>query len=156
VSAIVTCMRLNLGDTPADHHTRAIAQGFMNGYNHSACEVIDVDAPGMGQRVLRERGYRHARGIGRHILGSQLFDYREDPWGDKHEHYCDGDVFAAGQPTGVHPVSAEAMAQWGPALPGSFTVPKINRAALRALWHSLRHSPDVTLRKLITLKRLFG
>jgi catechol 2,3-dioxygenase-like lactoylglutathione lyase family enzyme len=153
---IVTFMRLNLGDTPADHHTLAIAQGFMNNYNHSAYEVVDVDALGMGQRVLREQGYRHAWGIGRHILGSQLFDYWEDPWGDKHEHYCDGDMFTANVPTGIHPVSAEAMAQWGPAMPKTFTAPKLNRAALKAMWHSLRHSPDVTLRKLITLKRLFG
>lgn len=153
---VVTFMRLNLGDTPVDHHTLAIAQGFMNGYNHSAYEVVDVDALGMGQRVLREQGYRHAWGIGRHILGSQLFDYWEDPWGNKHEHYCDGDLFSADQPTGIHPVSAEAMAQWGPAMPRTFTAPKMNLKALRAIWHSLRHSPDVTLRKLITLKRLFG
>jgi catechol 2,3-dioxygenase-like lactoylglutathione lyase family enzyme len=153
---IVTFMRLNLGDTPADHHTLAIAQGFMNGYSHSAYEVVDVDALGMGQRVLREQGYRHAWGIGRHILGSQLFDYWNDPWGDKHEHYCDGDMFTAGQPTGIHPVSAEAMAQWGPAMPRTFTAPKMNLAAVRALLHSLRHSPDVTLRKLLILKRLFG
>lgn len=153
---IVTFMRLDLGDTPADHHTLAIAQGFMNGYNHSAYEVVDIDALGMGQRVLREQGYRHAWGIGRHILGSQLFDYWNDPWDNKHEHYCDGDMFTAAEPTGIHPVSAEAMAQWGPAMPRTFTAPKMNRATLKALWHSLRHSPDVTLRKLITLKRLFG
>ncbi len=153
---VVTFMRLNLGDTPADHHSVAIAQGFMNNYNHSAYEVIDVDALGMGQRVLREQGYQHAWGIGRHILGSQLFDYWQDPWGDKHEHYCDGDLFTADQPTGIHPVSAEAMAQWGPAMPRTFTAPKMNLKALRALWHNLRHSPDLTLRKLITLKRLFG
>ena len=52
------------------------------------------------------------RGIGRHILGSQIFDYWQDPWGDKHEHYCDGDLFTADEPTGVHAVSREAMAQW--------------------------------------------
>ena len=52
-------------------------------------------------------------GIGRHILGSQIFDYWQDPWGDKHEHYCDGDLFTADEPTGVHAVSREAMAQWG-------------------------------------------
>ena len=66
------------------------------------------DAVGMGQRVLRDRGWKHAWGIGRHILGSQIFDYWQDPWGDKHEHYCDGDLFTADQPTGVHPVSREA------------------------------------------------
>src|SRR5208283_3006890 len=26
--------------------------------------------------------------LGRHIPGSQIFDYWKDPWGDKPEHYC--------------------------------------------------------------------
>lgn len=153
---IVSFMRLNLGDTPADHHTLAIAQGFMPCYSHSAFELVDADAIGMGQRVLRERGWAHAWGIGRHILGSQIFDYWQDPWGDKHEHYCDGDLFTAEQPTGIHMVSPEAMAQWGQRMPKSFTRPKMNLAKLRALLRNLRRSPDLTLRKLLMLQRLFG
>ena len=53
----------------------------MTEYGHSSFEVVDADAVGMGQRVLLKRGWRHAWGIGRHILGSQIFDYWEDPWG---------------------------------------------------------------------------
>ena len=155
-SPAVTFLRLNLGDTPADHHTLALAQGFMPVYSHSAYEVVDADAVGMGQRVLRERGWTHSWGIGRHILGSQIFDYWQDPWGDKHEHYCDGDLFTAERPMGVHSVSAEAMAQWGQRMPKSFTKPKMNLAAIRALIHNLRHSPDLTFRKLVTLARLFA
>ncbi|MGK8436796.1 VOC family protein [Ectopseudomonas hydrolytica] len=155
-SPAVTFMRLDLGDTPADHHTLAIAQGFMAAYSHSAYQVVDADAVGMGQRVLRERGWKHAWGIGRHILGSQIFDYWQDPWGDKHEHYCDGDLFTADQPTGVHEVSPEAMSQWGQRMPKSFTKPVMNPAAVRALLRNLRRSPDLTLRKLITLARMFG
>ncbi|WP_137820573.1 VOC family protein [Pseudomonas sp. 2FG] len=153
---IVTFMRLDLGEIPADHHTLAIAQGFMATYSHSAYELVDADAVGMGQRVLRERGWKHAWGIGRHILGSQIFDYWQDPWGDKHEHYCDGDLFTSSQPTGVHLVSPEAMAQWGQRMPKSFTQPKLSLASLRALIRNLRRSPDLSLRKLITLMRLFG
>lgn len=155
-SPAVTFLRLDLGDTPADHHTLALAQGFMPVYSHSAYEVVDADAVGMGQRVLRERGWTHAWGMGRHILGSQIFDYWQDPWGDKHEHYCDGDLFTAERPMGVHSVSPEAMAQWGQRMPKSFTKPKMNLAAIRALIHHLRHSPDLTLRKLVTLARLFA
>ncbi|MCH3034954.1 hypothetical protein K3X10_14900, partial [Listeria monocytogenes] len=65
-SPAVTFLRLNLGDTPADHHTLASAQGFMATYSPSAFEVVDADAVGMGQRVLRESGWKHAWGIGRH------------------------------------------------------------------------------------------
>lgn len=155
-SPAVTFMRLDLGTIPADHHTLALVQGFAPAYNHSAFEVLDLDAVAMGQRVLRERGYKHAWGLGRHILGSQIFDYWQDPWGAKHEHYCDGDLFTAEQPTGVHAASREAMAQWGQAMPRSFTKPRFTVATIVALVRSLRRSPDVTLSKLRTLSKLFG
>src|SRR5208283_1632241 len=96
-----------LGDQPADHHTMAIAQGFSPAYSHSAYEVVDADAVGMGQRILREHGWKHA-------------------WGDKHEHYCDGDVFTSEEKMGVEWASPEAMAQWGQRMPASFTRPKLN------------------------------
>jgi catechol 2,3-dioxygenase-like lactoylglutathione lyase family enzyme len=152
----VAFLRLDCGNTPADHHTLALAQGFMPAYSHSAYEVVDADAVGMGHRVLRERGWKHAWGMGRHILGSQLFDYWEDPCGAKHEHYCDGDVFTADVPTGVHPLTRAAMAQWGQRMPASFTKPRLTAQTIRALLHYLRHSPDVTLRKLRTLARAFA
>lgn len=155
-SPAVTFLRLDLGDTPADHHTLALAQGFMPTYSHAAFELVDADAVGMGQRVLRERGWKHAWGIGRHILGSQIFDYWQDPWGAKHEHYCDGDLFTADIPLGVHDVSREAMSQWGQTMPASFTKPEISMANAVELVRNLRRSPDLSIKKLITLARLFG
>ena len=155
-SPAVAFMRLDLGTTPADHHTLALAQGFAPRYSHSAYELVDADAVGMGQRLLRDKGWKHAWGIGRHILGSQIFDYWQDPWGDKHEHYCDGDVFTADQPTGIHPVSREAMSQWGQVMPRSFTKPKLTPASLAALVTNLRRSPDLSIAKLRTLVKLFG
>jgi len=155
-SPVVTFFRLDRGDTPADHHSLALAQGFMPGFSHAAFEVVDADAVGMGQRVLRERGWKHAWGIGRHILGSQIFDYWSDPWGAKHEHYCDGDRFTADAPMGVHPVSREAMSQWGQPMPRSFTKPELSLAAVGAAIANLRRSPDLTLKKLIALAKIFG
>jgi len=155
-SPAVAFMRLDLGDTPADHHTLALAQGFAPVYSHSAFELIDADAVGMGQRVLRECGWKHAWGIGRHILGSQIFDYWQDPWGAKHEHYCDGDLFTAGEPTGLHAVSREAMSQWGQVMPASFTRPEFTLSSLAAIVRNLRRSPDLSLSKLRTLAKIFG
>ncbi|TCK84029.1 VOC family protein [Paraburkholderia sp. BL9I2N2] len=155
-SPAVAFMRLDLGSTPADHHTLALAQGFAPLYSHSAYEVVDADAVGMGQRVLRDKGWTHAWGIGRHILGSQVFDYWQDPWGDKHEHYCDGDLFTSAEPLGVHAVSREAMSQWGPAMPRSFTKPRFTPGSVAALVRNLRRSPDVTVEKLKMLARLFA
>ncbi|TPE58816.1 glyoxalase [Sandaracinobacter neustonicus] len=155
-SPAVAFLRLDLGDQPADHHTLALAQGFAPLYSHSAFEVVDTDAIGMGQRVLHERGWRHAWGVGRHILGSQIFDYWQDAWGDKHEHYCDGDLFTSDRPTGFHPATREAMSQWGQKMPASFTRPKMDLPAVAALVRNVRRSPDLSVRKLITLARLFG
>jgi catechol 2,3-dioxygenase-like lactoylglutathione lyase family enzyme len=155
-SPLVTFMRLDLGDQPADHHTLSIAQGITPAYSHSAYEVVDADAVGMGQRILREHGWKHAWGIGRHILGSQIFDYWHDPWGDKHEHYCDGDVFTAEKEMGVEWASPDAMAQWGQRMPSSFTRPKLNIENLSGLLRSLKRSPDVTVKKLVTIAKLFG
>lgn len=155
-SPAVTFMRLDLGETPADHHTLAIAQGLAPRYSHSAYEVCDADAVAMGQRVLRERGWTHAWGMGRHILGSQVFDYWEDPCGDKHEHYSDGDLFTADVPMGVHPVSRAAMAQWGPPMPASFVRPALSPALLVDVARGLWRSRDLSLAKLVAMARSLG
>ena len=155
-SPVVTFMRLDQGDRPSDHHTLAIALGFKPAYSHSAYEVTDADAVGMGQRILREHGWKHAWGIGRHILGSQIFDYWHDPWEDKHEHYCDGDMFTAEKKMGIEWASADAMAQWGQRMPASFSRPKLTIENAVALMRSLKRSPDLTVKKVITLVKLFG
>src|SRR5262249_5671311 len=78
---IVSFLRCDRGLTPADHHTLAVALGPRPGLAHVAFEVRDVDEIGRGARWLRGRGHRHAWGIGRHLLGSQLFDYWRAPDG---------------------------------------------------------------------------
>lgn len=155
-SPAVTFFRLDRGDTPVDHHTLALAQGVMPTYSHSAYEVVDADAIGMGQRFLRQAGYRHAWGIGRHLLGSQLFDYWVDPYGDKHELYCDGDLCTADLPLGVHPTSRKMMSQWGQTMPTSFTRPKLTLDNTISALRNIARSPDLSLAKVRELARLFG
>jgi len=155
-SPAVAFLRLDLGDAPADHHTLALAQGFAPLYSHSAYELVDADAVAMGQKVLEQGGWRHAWGMGRHVLGSQIFDYWQDPWGDKHEHYCDGDLFTADQPMGIHAASRQAMSQWGPLMPRSFTRPRLTLSNIKALVRNLRRSPDLSVGKLRSLAKLFG
>ena len=94
--------------------------------------------------------------MGRHLLGSQVFDYWRDPWGCHHEHYCDGDVFTAEVPTCVHALSRDAMAQWGQRMPPDFVRPALGLDAIRDLIHNLRHSPDLSLRKLVAMARLMA
>jgi hypothetical protein len=112
--------RLDRGNEATDHHTIFVAMGMESNVDHVAFEVVDLDAVEMGQQVLMAKRYRHAWGVGRHLLGSQIFDYWRDPWGQKHEHYADGDLFDAVQPAGYHLMDRGGLYQWGPDLPDDF------------------------------------
>jgi catechol 2,3-dioxygenase-like lactoylglutathione lyase family enzyme len=116
--------RLDLGSRPADHHTVVLAGGLEEKYEHSAYEVVDLDALGQGQNVLRAAGHRHMWGIGRHVLGSQLFDYWYDPDGMEFEHYTDGDLFTADHETHYVPLELSSIWAWGDDVPASMGVKK--------------------------------
>ena len=138
--------RLDLRDQPADHHTLVIVGGIEEKVEHSAYEVLDLDALGQGQQVLRAQGHRHVWGIGRHLLGSQLFDYWFDPDGFEYEHYTDGDVFTADVETAYSALEFGGIWAWGADAPASMK-PKKN---LRTLLHVLK----LIRRKAITPQRL--
>ncbi|MGD9618356.1 MAG: VOC family protein [Mycolicibacterium sp.] len=107
-------IRCDRGSTPTDHHTLALALGPSNRYVHSAFQVCDLDAIAAGGEYLREIGYHRSWGIGRHIQGSQLFDYWRDPDGFLVEHFADGDMFDSTLEPGWAPFTASGLAQWGP------------------------------------------
>jgi catechol 2,3-dioxygenase-like lactoylglutathione lyase family enzyme len=144
-------MRLDRGDKPTDHHTLFVAMGLESKVDHVAFEVVDLDAVEMGQQVMMASGYRHAWGVGRHLLGSQIFDYWRDPWGQKHEHYADGDLFDAGQPAGYHVLDRAGLYQWGPNLPDDFIDAKLTpRRLLAVLRTAVTDRPR--LKKMLALK----
>ena len=107
-------IRCDRGSTPADHHTLALALGPSNRYVHSAYQTCDLDAIAAGGEYLRELGYHRSWGIGRHIQGSQIFDYWRDPDGFLVEHFADGDMFDNTLEPGWAPFTASGLAQWGP------------------------------------------
>jgi Glyoxalase/Bleomycin resistance protein/Dioxygenase superfamily len=111
--------RLDRGDQPTDHHSVAILGGPKAGVVHVAFETFDIEAVGQGHQHLRGNGWTPYWGIGRHYLGSQVFDYWKDPVGDEWEHYADGDVFDTSQPTGYHVLTRGSLWTWGADLPES-------------------------------------
>ena len=127
--------RLNLGQTPADHHTMVFVGAIEEKYEHSAYEVTDLDALGQGQQVLRAQGHQHMWGIGRHLLGSQLFDYWHDPEGFEMEHYADGDVFTSDFETCYSPLTFGSIWAWGQDAPASMKPSKSPRNLLRVFKH---------------------
>ena len=148
-------MRLDRGDEPTDHHTLFVATGLESKVDHVAFEVVDLDAVEMGQQVMMARRYRHAWGVGRHLLGSQIFDYWRDPWGQKHEHYADGDLFDAKVPAGYHILDRAGLYQWGPDLPDDFIDAKMTpRRLLTVLKTAV--TDRARFRKIIALKNSVG
>ncbi len=118
--------RCDRGAEHTDHHTFLLARSMdgQTGFNHCSFEVQDLDDIWVGHEHLAARGHRHNWGIGRHTLGSQIFDYWRDPWGQIHEHFTDGDLLDASHPAGVH-TPPEGDSQWGPQMPPDFgqTIP---------------------------------
>jgi catechol 2,3-dioxygenase-like lactoylglutathione lyase family enzyme len=130
---VMSFIRCDRGQTPADHHTLAMALGPSNKYVHSAYQVSDIDAMAAGSRYLAELGYHRSWGIGRHIQGSQIFDYWRDPDGFMVEHFSDGDVFDCTLEPGWAPFTASGLSQWGPPITKDFLGIAPGRESLREL-----------------------
>ena len=114
-------MRCDRGDDFVDHHTFLAIGAGMVALNHVAFEVQDLDDLMVGHERLEQRGYQHHWGVGRHVLGSQLYDYWRDPYGNVVEHWTDGDLFNAATETGAVAITPEnAPSFWGPAPPSPF------------------------------------
>jgi len=80
--------RVDRGEEPVDHHVVFMLRSNSAGSHHVSFEVDDVDDIFAGHDHLRRQGrYEHVRGIGRHALGSQIFDYWMSPYEQMHEHW---------------------------------------------------------------------
>jgi Glyoxalase/Bleomycin resistance protein/Dioxygenase superfamily len=145
-------VRCDRGDMPTDHHTLAIALGPRNKYVHSAYQVADLDALAAGGEYLRERGYYRSWGVGRHIQGSQIFDYWRDPDGFLVEHFTDGDMFDSTLEPGWAAFAASGLSQWGPPITKDFLGIAPGRESLdelRSMLTAVRdHDNEFTLARL--------
>ena len=107
-------LRCDRGSDAADHHTLLVLETPEAKLGHAAWEVHDFDDLMVGHDHLgRTEGYRHYWGIGRHVLGGQIFDYWKDPLGFTVEHWTDSDLLTAEVPAGSHLIF-DALNQWGP------------------------------------------
>ena len=117
---IASFNRIDAGTEFVDHHVFLFVHNDRAGLNHLSYEVQDFDDVVMGHEHLKEKGYDHVWGLGRHVLGSQIYDYWMDPWDRVHEHWCDTDVLNTDYGTKL--VSAEEGfgSQWGEPAPMRF------------------------------------
>jgi len=75
-----------------DHHNMLLMPAPVPCLNHYAVEMNDFDAIGLaGSDVVSERPESSVYGIGRHVIGSNLFWYLLDPAGGMFELFSDMD-----------------------------------------------------------------
>jgi catechol 2,3-dioxygenase-like lactoylglutathione lyase family enzyme len=119
--AIGAFMRADRGEEPCDHHTLFLFErpggGAPAQFMHSAFEVADVDDLMTGHDYLKQAGWHPHWGVGRHILGSQIFDYWNDPFGHEIEHWTDGDQLRTADGGGIVGLGELLGGQWGPPNP---------------------------------------
>jgi catechol 2,3-dioxygenase-like lactoylglutathione lyase family enzyme len=113
-------LRCDRGERLTDHHTLFLIQSPNGpGFNHAAFEVADMDDLMAGHERLKAAGRTPEWGIGRHYLGSQVFDYWRDPWGHTLEHWTDGDLFTAADGSNRATIQELLGVQWGPTPPAT-------------------------------------
>jgi catechol 2,3-dioxygenase-like lactoylglutathione lyase family enzyme len=113
--------RCDRGDEFVDHHAFFCMKNDKAGLNHVSFEVHDIDDVFVGHEYLvAKQKYNPVWGIGRHVLGSQVYDYWADPWGRVHEHWADSDRLNASHTSSVCAVEEGLQSQWGEAPPASF------------------------------------
>ncbi|GKT51987.1 metapyrocatechase 2 [Colletotrichum spaethianum] len=119
---VMVFLHLDLGEEFSDHHSffmqRAEPHVKKAFCHHTSFEVADFDTQLLGHDWLAKKGWHCIWGVGRHVLGSQIFDYWADPSGFKVEHYVDGDIVNKHTPTTRSVVGP--MSVWGPEMPKGF------------------------------------
>lgn len=119
-NVVASFNRCDRGEEYVDHHVFFCMQGEKNGLNHLSFEVQDIDDVMVGHEHLRARGYKHMWGIGRHVLGSQIYDYWQDPWGRVHEHWTDSDRLNVHNGSNLLSIEEGLASQWGERAPEEF------------------------------------
>ena len=113
--------RCDRGDDYVDHHVFFCIRSEKAGLNHLSYEVHDIDDVFTAHEHLRDLDkYEHMWGIGRHLLGSQVYDYWSDPWGRVHEHWSDSDRLNLVNGSNLLPVEEGLRSQWGEGPPDKF------------------------------------
>jgi catechol 2,3-dioxygenase-like lactoylglutathione lyase family enzyme len=107
----------------SDHHLVAFAKSHATGLHHSSWDVPSVDDVGRGMEQMRTAGWADGWGVGRHVLGSNFFNYVQDPWGSFCEYSAGIDYIPATLDwvAADHPPE-DSFYLWGPPVPANFVI----------------------------------
>jgi hypothetical protein len=120
---VTAFFRIDRGLDYTDHHSfffKKAKPGMAPDVAHAAFEVHDFDIQQLGHQYLKEQGHELCWGVGRHVLGSQIFDYWYDPSRFVVEHYADGDLVNSATPVAHVQAGKENLSIWGPPVPEVF------------------------------------
>ena len=131
--------RLDLGEAYVDHHVVGFQFALDEGarVQHVAFEVGNLDDLMSGHEHLKSKRRKHVWGVGRHLLGGQIFDYWRSPFGVIHEHWTDTDLLNREHEAGACTV-ADVNDYWGPGPTPAFIVSRWNWKVFRNIVRLLR------------------
>ena len=111
-------LHIDKGKAFTDHHSFFVTANLASpiGVHHAAFELNDFDVQHIAHDFLKESGYKPQWGIGRHVAGSQIFDYWYDRSGFVLEHYTDGDL-VNNETTFTEYTMQDTLTTWGPPAP---------------------------------------
>lgn len=107
----------------SDHHLLAFLSGGGPGLHHSSWDVPSLEDCGRANTQLRAAGYDRHWGPGRHVLGSNYFNYAKDTFGQwweasAHIDYIEKDAVW----TIANFADEDSLYLWGPDMPEEFPV----------------------------------
>jgi catechol 2,3-dioxygenase-like lactoylglutathione lyase family enzyme len=109
---IVGFLRVDRGPELVDHHTLFFGQFGKTDCHHISFEMQDFEAQFIAHRWLAMQGWEANWGVGRHPLGSHVFDVWFDPDRYRWETFSDTDVIDASQQPGNHDIHESEMDIW--------------------------------------------
>jgi len=107
----------------SDHHNVFLVRSERNGLNHISCGVSGVDEIMGGFEKMTGEGWEPIWGLGRHLIGSNMFYYFRNPSGGFVEYYADLDCIMdpeKWEPGHFDPKDPDALAVWGGLPPQEF------------------------------------
>ena len=140
--------------------------GIQTQLSHASFEVSNLDDVWRGHMQLKtmadhkNKRYEIAWGVGRHVLGSHIYDYWHDPYGHVHEHMSDGDKITRSFGQRIHSISGlgpNGHNQWGPTVKES-GIRNLDGPAAASFYKNFDHETQQSLvnRDLSNVKELIS
>jgi catechol 2,3-dioxygenase-like lactoylglutathione lyase family enzyme len=120
---VAAFMRMNRGPEFVDHHTIALFPGQAGGPQHLSFEVQDFEAQCIAHNHMARQGWNPVWGMGRHALGSHVFDCWWEPNELRFETFSDTDLHTDEKPGELH-IAGPELTRWGPDMPMEYIAPR--------------------------------